>query len=179
MNATGKFAVHGAGGGKVVWRARGGGEAAGLAASCAVTFGVLFLCLQIIHLKTPEDGLQKVREPFPPAIASSGASYCAATAPLAVQRRPVVPADPLCPCPQEVVNGTRSCAGRSAGTGEHSSSSKQVGCWYMPRCLLELMDSSRPKTGYSFFLESGQSKLRETGGEKHSEKVLVATVCCM
>lgn len=66
MNATGKFAVRSAGSGKVVWRARGGSEAAGLAASCAVTFGVLFLSLQISHLKTPEVGLQKVREAFSP-----------------------------------------------------------------------------------------------------------------
>lgn len=46
----------------VAWRGGGGCIATGpAAAGYALTFGVLFLCLQILRLQTPEDGLQKVR----------------------------------------------------------------------------------------------------------------------
>lgn len=34
--------------------------------------GVLVLCFQIVHLKTPEDDLWKVREPFPQQLRSPG-----------------------------------------------------------------------------------------------------------
>lgn len=51
--------------GKVVCGMEGGGGgciATGpAAAGYALTFGVLLLCLQILRLQTPEDGLQKVR----------------------------------------------------------------------------------------------------------------------
>lgn len=65
----GKVAACSASSGKVVWRVcvTGGGavnQRCWLRVELLLQ-GFLVLCFQIIHLKTPEDNLRKVREPFP------------------------------------------------------------------------------------------------------------------
>lgn len=110
---------------------RGGRQSNGAGCGlCGYFRGVLVLCFQIIHLKTQEDDSWKVREPFSPTIMSSGATYLSVCLPL----RPAVPAHSC----REAINKENAelllVTVWILGSGVFFS--KQISCFYAPRCLL-------------------------------------------